>query len=101
MPDDVGADETPAAPSIGHCNDTPTQMSEDQLVGSADPRQSNEADAHFVEINEVTKRFGEKTALKQISFSVPSGQICGLLGPNGAGNNDPVGVAGRKHRHVG
>jgi ABC-type multidrug transport system ATPase subunit len=46
---------------------------------------SNDADTPLVEISNVTKRFGEKTALKEISFSVPSGQICGLLGPNGAG----------------
>ena len=39
----------------------------------------------LVDIRGVTKTFGEKTALKEISFSVPSGQICGLLGPNGAG----------------
>ena len=39
----------------------------------------------LVEIKGVTKTFGEKTALENISFSVPSGQICGLLGPNGAG----------------
>ena len=36
-------------------------------------------------IDGVTKSFGDKVALKEISFSVPSGQICGLLGPNGAG----------------
>jgi ABC-2 type transport system ATP-binding protein len=39
----------------------------------------------LVQISHVTKSFGSKTALKDISFSVPSGQICGLLGPNGAG----------------
>jgi ABC-2 type transport system ATP-binding protein len=39
----------------------------------------------LVWIDGVTKSFGEKTALKNISFSVPAGQICGLLGPNGAG----------------
>ncbi len=39
----------------------------------------------LVEIQGVTKTFGEKTALSDISFSVPAGQICGLLGPNGAG----------------
>ncbi len=36
-------------------------------------------------IDGVTKRFGDKVALRDISFSVPQGQICGLLGPNGAG----------------
>lgn len=39
----------------------------------------------IVEIDGVTKRFGAKTALGDISFTVPEGQICGLLGPNGAG----------------
>ena len=39
----------------------------------------------LVLIDRVTKSFGAKTALKDISFAVPSGQICGLLGPNGAG----------------
>jgi ABC-type multidrug transport system ATPase subunit len=36
-------------------------------------------------IDRVRKSFGDKIALRDISFSVPSGQICGLLGPNGAG----------------
>lgn len=39
----------------------------------------------LVEIDHVTKAFGDKVALKDISFSVPAGQLCGLLGPNGAG----------------
>jgi ABC-2 type transport system ATP-binding protein len=39
----------------------------------------------LVEIDGVTKSFGSKAALKDVSFSVPPGQICGLLGPNGAG----------------
>jgi ABC-2 type transport system ATP-binding protein len=39
----------------------------------------------LVEVDCVTKSFGYKTALKDVSFCVPAGQICGLLGPNGAG----------------
>lgn len=39
----------------------------------------------LVKFDNVTKTFGYKTALKDVSFSVPAGQICGLLGPNGAG----------------
>jgi ABC-type multidrug transport system ATPase subunit len=39
----------------------------------------------LVTINEVTKSFGDKSALNGISFNVPQGQICGVLGPNGAG----------------
>jgi ABC-type multidrug transport system ATPase subunit len=39
----------------------------------------------LVVIDHVTKTFGDKVALRDMSFSVPAGQICGLLGPNGAG----------------
>jgi ABC-2 type transport system ATP-binding protein len=39
----------------------------------------------LVQIENLTKTFGEKVALQNVTFSVPSGQICGLLGPNGAG----------------
>lgn len=39
----------------------------------------------LVRVDGVTKVFGDKTALRDVSFQVPAGQICGLLGPNGAG----------------
>lgn len=47
--------------------------------------QPQQFSASLVEIDQVTKTFGSKVALKNVSFSVPAGQICGLLGPNGAG----------------
>jgi ABC-2 type transport system ATP-binding protein len=39
----------------------------------------------MVQVEQVGKSFGDKVALRDISFCVPPGQICGLLGPNGAG----------------
>ncbi len=45
----------------------------------------NVSSSDIVQIDQVMKSFGGKVALKNVSFSVPAGQICGLLGPNGAG----------------
>src|SRR5205823_3509065 len=57
---------------------------EDKLVGSLSEERVKQSSA-LVQIEGITKTFGPKVALKNVSFSVPSGQICGLLGPNGAG----------------
>jgi lipopolysaccharide export system ATP-binding protein len=38
-----------------------------------------------LEAQGLVKRFGERTVVKGVSFSIESGQIVGLLGPNGAG----------------
>jgi ABC-2 type transport system ATP-binding protein len=40
-----------------------------------------------IETHEITKRFGEFTAVDQITFAVEEGEIFGLLGPNGAGKS--------------
>lgn len=39
----------------------------------------------LLEILGLTRRFGTLTALDELSFSVPAGQVVGFLGPNGAG----------------
>lgn len=38
-----------------------------------------------LEARNLLKRFGDRTVVKDVSFSITSGQIVGLLGPNGAG----------------
>lgn len=40
-----------------------------------------------VEVEKLTKRFGDFVAVNEISFSVQHGEIFGLLGPNGAGKS--------------
>jgi len=55
------------------------------MAGPLPENQVRDPSSALVQIDGVTKNFGYKTALKNVSFSVPSGQICGLLGPNGAG----------------
>ena len=41
----------------------------------------------MIEIHELTKRYGDKTVVDSLSFSVPPGQVTGFLGPNGAGKS--------------
>ena len=40
---------------------------------------------NIIECKDITKRFGQFTALDNVSIEVPEGKIFGLLGPNGAG----------------
>lgn len=39
----------------------------------------------MIEANELTRTYGPKTAVEELSFSVGEGEILGILGPNGAG----------------
>jgi ABC-2 type transport system ATP-binding protein len=41
----------------------------------------------MLRIDALTKRYGERIALKALSFAVPKGQFVALLGPNGAGKS--------------
>ncbi|MDB5563563.1 MAG: transporter related, partial [Tardiphaga sp.] len=46
----------------------------------------------FLEVANITKRFGGLVALNAISFSVEKGEIVGIIGPNGAGKTTLFGV---------
>jgi ABC-2 type transport system ATP-binding protein len=41
----------------------------------------------MIEARELTKRYGGKTAVDQLSFTVAPGKVTGFLGPNGAGKS--------------
>lgn len=43
-----------------------------------------------IEVSELTKRFGNVTAVDGITFSVNEGEIFGFLGPNGAGKTTTI-----------
>ncbi len=43
-----------------------------------------------VVVENITKRFGDFTAVDSVSFSVAKGEIFGLLGPNGAGKSTTI-----------
>ena len=40
-----------------------------------------------IEINQLTKVYGEQKAINNISFSIGAGEVVGFLGPNGAGKS--------------
>jgi ABC-2 type transport system ATP-binding protein len=41
----------------------------------------------MIEIDGLTKRYGDKTAVDRLSFVVEPGVVTGFLGPNGAGKS--------------
>ena len=43
-----------------------------------------------VVVDKLTKTFGDFTAVDQVSFTIPKGEIFGLLGPNGAGKTTTI-----------
>jgi len=45
---------------------------------------------NILEVNKVTKKYGDYTALDEVSLSIREGSIFGLLGPNGAGKTSLI-----------
>ena len=50
---------------------------------------------NIIEIKNVSKNFGEKVALDNVSLNIPEGSIFGLLGPNGAGKSTLIRIINR------
>src|SRR5438477_2202986 len=46
----------------------------------------------MIEVQHLTKRYGDLTAVSNISFNVASGQVLGFLGPNGSGKTTTMRV---------
>src|SRR5688500_19629122 len=44
----------------------------------------------MIQVEGLTKPYGATDALKNVTFTVPAGQVCGYLGPNGAGKSTTV-----------
>ncbi|MBK7167926.1 MAG: energy-dependent translational throttle protein EttA [Gammaproteobacteria bacterium] len=67
-------------------------------LASADYQRRNETQEIFIppgerlgelviELDKVSKAFGERLLMDKLSFSVPQGAIVGIIGPNGAGKS--------------
>jgi len=48
----------------------------------------------MIEVNNLTKKFKEATALNGVSFQVNEGEVFAYLGPNGAGKTTTVNILG-------
>lgn len=49
----------------------------------------------MLECKSITKKFGDYTALSDVSLDIPKGRIFGLLGPNGAGKTTLIRIINR------
>ena len=56
------------------------------------PHPNSIAHGAFLQVQNLSKSFGERQAVEGVSFSLDQGQTLGLIGPNGAGKSTTVGM---------
>jgi ABC-2 type transport system ATP-binding protein len=64
--------------------DLPSELPPEASSGGAGTV-DGEAGRRVIEARQLTKRFGGRTAIEDVSFAVARGEVVGFLGPNGAG----------------
>ncbi len=69
-------------PERANSNGVSVAASELSLRGEIAPNAANS-----IEVDHIVKKYGDFTAVDDVSFSVKEGEIFGLLGPNGAGKS--------------
>src|SRR5690348_4685932 len=74
-----------------------TEVSGDSVVhegldetGTARAGQGSRAMPVAIEVSHLTKVFGGRVAVSDVSFSIAGGEVFGFLGPNGAGKTTMV-----------
>jgi len=87
--DDAPTSVEPAEPAPGTAGlDHEQRQALRSLTRAREPRPTTEAPALVVD--RLTKRFGDRVAVDDVSFSVEAGEVFGFLGPNGAGKTTTV-----------
>ena len=46
----------------------------------------------MIEVKNLTKMYGQKAAVNNVSFEINDGEIVGFLGPNGAGKTTTMNI---------
>src|SRR5699024_12167088 len=49
----------------------------------------------MIEVNSVTKRYGNNTVVNNVSVQIPRGGITAIIGPNGAGKSTLLSIISR------
>ena len=44
----------------------------------------------MIDVQQITKRYGDRTAIERVTFSVTKGEVLAFLGPNGAGKTTTI-----------
>ena len=55
-------------------------------------KSTEQEDKHLIEVKGLTKVYGNKTAVDNVSFKIRNGRIYGLLGSNGAGQSTTMNI---------
>ena len=62
----------------------------DPVSKSSSHAQAEAGSSSVLSLQNVSKTYGEFTAVDELSFSIPKGSIYGFLGPNGAGKTTTI-----------
>jgi ABC-2 type transport system ATP-binding protein len=65
----------------------PTQKTNGAAAATIERPHYDSSVPSAIEVDHIVKKYGEFTAVNDVSFSVKEGEIFGLLGPNGAGKS--------------
>lgn len=63
-----------------------------EAVGSAGHRGESPAGSFAIEVEHLTKRYGDREVVKDLSFTACPGRVTGFLGPNGSGKSTTMKV---------
>jgi ABC-2 type transport system ATP-binding protein len=69
--------------------DHPNALAGESKEGTAGPYQKETAE-FIINTQQLTKKFGDETAVKNLTFQVPGGTIFGLIGPSGCGKTTTI-----------